>query len=448
MNTRRTITTILFATIAAFGLIGPATAGAAGTINGSVIYATDYRGDLYTVNPDGTNHTRITPTDEYEEEPQYSPDGSRIVYTRHPATKPDDLFVMNADGTGVKQLTTAKKPISAPMWTTDGSRIVFQTERDNNFDGVEIYAIAPDGTGETLLATDALSLSSDSTLSTAGDKIAYLDAAGEVRVMNLDGTGATTLASEAGASNENPQISPDATKVAFASKRGGSQSYRVYTVGVDDSSLTEVYGGGASLAGWSPDGTKLALSTGSKAASINADGSGFALSTPGNRGGEGAVGFSPDGTRIVSSQIQPKAGEDPFYRLFSNPVGSGRSRALTGINDGALYGDWQPLSAAPTGPDPELTLTAKARNTKRPQARVECSNECYVKLKAKGELGGVKFKSRTEAHLYGADWNYVDAIGAKSLKALKREHGKIDVLVRAVDDFGQVAKRTITVEVG
>ena len=68
--------------------------------------------------------------------PGWSPDGRKIVYRRAWGTITDDLietqalFVMNADGTGKRQLTQLKTPHrgedSDPQWSPDGRRIVFQ----------------------------------------------------------------------------------------------------------------------------------------------------------------------------------------------------------------------------------------------------------------------------------------------------------------------------------
>ena len=50
---------------------------------------------------DGTNETRLTSDSADDYSSAFSPDGSRIVFSRYPG----GIFVMNADGSGEPQLT-------------------------------------------------------------------------------------------------------------------------------------------------------------------------------------------------------------------------------------------------------------------------------------------------------------------------------------------------------
>ena len=72
-----------------------------------------------------------------DEDVDWSPDGTKIVLTRHRVTDPvlpepvniyptKEIYVMNADGTGLTQLTYNGYEERAPAWSPDGSRIVFR----------------------------------------------------------------------------------------------------------------------------------------------------------------------------------------------------------------------------------------------------------------------------------------------------------------------------------
>ena len=88
----------------------------------------------YVVAPDGTELRRIS--HHFVEYPAWSLDGSRIAFmAQEPdasGSNPDyNIFVMNADGTDVTRLTGAPGEDGWPTWSPDGSQIVFSSARDD-----------------------------------------------------------------------------------------------------------------------------------------------------------------------------------------------------------------------------------------------------------------------------------------------------------------------------
>jgi Tol biopolymer transport system component len=72
------------------------------------------------------------------------------------------LFVVDADGQGLRQLTPATLQARAPDWSPDGTQIVFETLDMRTVSrsvrtSDDIYSIRPDGTGLRRLTTDGLS---------------------------------------------------------------------------------------------------------------------------------------------------------------------------------------------------------------------------------------------------------------------------------------------------
>jgi len=109
---------------------------------------------LYEVDADGGEPRRLTGDDEDATMPVFSPDGSLLAYRHAPedGTYPHhgQIAVMNADGSGRRILTasldrqcTPFPLIREPAW--DGDRIVFRVEDGGN---VHLYSVAADGSGE------------------------------------------------------------------------------------------------------------------------------------------------------------------------------------------------------------------------------------------------------------------------------------------------------------
>jgi len=87
----------------------------------------------------------LGPMDVFEFEtvndPQFSPDGSRIVYVRQFADVMTDrnytnLWIVGTDGSGNRPLTTGDYTDASPRWSPDGSRLAFVSNRE---DGDQIW---------------------------------------------------------------------------------------------------------------------------------------------------------------------------------------------------------------------------------------------------------------------------------------------------------------------
>jgi len=113
--------------------------------------------EIYVMNADGTGQTRLTNNPLPDLEPAWSPDGTKIAFVRgNPESWPSgfedwDIWVMNADGTGQTQLTSSIRHESGPTWSPDGTKIAFTKGIPGEDEPCEIWVMNSDGSGQTAL---------------------------------------------------------------------------------------------------------------------------------------------------------------------------------------------------------------------------------------------------------------------------------------------------------
>ena len=102
--------------------------------------------EIYVMDADGSNQRNLTRHPALDGYPYWSPDGNLIAFcsTQNGGKNQDlNIFVMDADGSNVKQITRFEFAVS-PQWSPDGKQILFEGDIDQ---GRQIYAIRPDGRG-------------------------------------------------------------------------------------------------------------------------------------------------------------------------------------------------------------------------------------------------------------------------------------------------------------
>ena len=117
--------------------------------------------EIWVVDADGGNLTQLTHPDPgclpdrgtCDREPAWSPDGRRIVFSRDTGNIPTDeenkgIWVMNADGTHARQLTQLDQPGQgfdrAPQYSPDGRMLVFERHNVRDAepaDGIALFVL-------------------------------------------------------------------------------------------------------------------------------------------------------------------------------------------------------------------------------------------------------------------------------------------------------------------
>lgn len=105
--------------------------------------AFSFAGDIWTVPRQGGQAERLTEDAAEEVMPAFSPDGSRIAFTRVLGGN-HDVFVMPSQGGQASRLTYYPKLDWPVSWTPDGSQVLFMSTRD--MDGLNrLYRISAQG---------------------------------------------------------------------------------------------------------------------------------------------------------------------------------------------------------------------------------------------------------------------------------------------------------------
>lgn len=261
-----------------------------GTI--AFVSSRDGNPEIYTINPDGTNLTRLTNDPAVDEEPAWSPDGKRIAFFSG-RSGGSELYVMNADGSNVVRLTFSGTFAESPSWSPDGTKIAYSAASNGS---ANLWVVSPNagGPGPTLLfeapGWDAQpSWSPDGTrLALVSDWNAY-DFVWDIFLINADGSGFTGLTGNIFDHVDflAPSWSPNGAKIAHVvSERVGLDEY-ITTLGVmnaDGTGKTRLISAANARSSWSPDGQVIAFTSGTANALnvswVRADGSASGLIVP------------------------------------------------------------------------------------------------------------------------------------------------------------------------
>lgn len=205
------------------------------SIGGRVVFHSDRDGeiDIYSMNADGSAVQRLTDAAGRDFEPDWSPDGSTIVFSSD-RDDPDNamLYLMNADGTDQRRLASSlvDDQVGA-RWSPDGQWILFHSNPQvAGMPTFDIFKIRPDGSDLTNLS-NTLGNNFMADWSPDGQRIVFVsqrDGNRDLYVMNADGSNQTRL-TDGGFENSLPRWSPNGQQIVFESNRTGS-TYGLFVI--------------------------------------------------------------------------------------------------------------------------------------------------------------------------------------------------------------------------
>ena len=273
----------------------------------------DGNSQIYKMNADGTNQTRIT-NDTYNNiRACASPDGSKIAFSTDRSSsycdgKFCDLYVINMDGTGLKQLTNVAARnvynVGPCLWSQDGAKVYFGGRSVSSGGYHELWGVNADGYSQQKLLAQSgrdfspTSLSADGLKLSIHDGQGYADGSDNVQsIVNVDGTGYVKSALAAGPRDDFGSWSPDGTKFAYMKGRGSGSPTQIY---MENGTGNDYPGVNITTDSnenwwphWSPDGSKIVYAPTQGGYShiwvMNVDGTGKTPLTTGNYSDSGPV---------------------------------------------------------------------------------------------------------------------------------------------------------------
>jgi hypothetical protein len=226
--------------------------------NGKIAFVSDRDGnkEIYVMDADGSNQTRLTDSPAEDSGPAWSPDGARIAFVTDRDGN-NEIYVMNADGSSQIRLTDTAESDASPDWSPDSTKLVF-------VQGSELFVMNADGSGQRKITEGFFS---SPVWSPDGTKIAFTcdgnDGFSEdICVVNANGSDLKRLTqAQFFEFNYSPAWSPDGTKTLFV--QGGFCIFEpctdtLFVMDADGSNLQPLLSGSTiDNPGWSPDGTRI-----------------------------------------------------------------------------------------------------------------------------------------------------------------------------------------------
>jgi len=270
--------------------------------NGRIAFQMDFGlgAQIYTIRPNGLGIQQLTMVDGTAESPDWSPDGTQIVFH----IVDEGLWTVNADGSHLHQIVTSG---FQPAFTPDGTQVVYDCGDCSGGQG--IFLVKADGS----------------------------DAPGIRLTTNPSGYEGDT----------NPEVSPDGKTVTFVRKKAEGELQALFAVDIDGTHLRELVPSRFNVFikhDWAPNGRRILFSS-----PIDGPANVFTVAPDGSHRvqlthvppdvGAIAGSYSPDGRWIAFRWENQSVG---VYRLMRmHPDGSARSTVTT-APIGPRFIDWGP----------------------------------------------------------------------------------------------------------
>lgn len=235
-------------------------AGAFAGANGKILFLSNRSGDreIYLMNRDGTDVTRLTFNNLFERAATWSRDGTKIAFAGRSPDGNFDIYTINANGSALQRLTTDPARDDDPAWTADGSQILY--DRGLFTETVSIRIVNADGTNDRALDVGPGDNFAPET-APHGDRIVFAsDRTGifDLYTTSLNGGPVRQITSDSGFDFD-PRWSPTGNDIAFLRDNGTGDNdlYVVHANGTGLHQLTATPSLVEFGPAWAPDGSEI-----------------------------------------------------------------------------------------------------------------------------------------------------------------------------------------------
>lgn len=226
------------------------------SLNGSVTFVglETSETDIFKMDIIGGNLVNLTDSaGVVDEEPRFSADGSRIVFTTSSVTDAYDIVIMDADGTNKQVMTTYEGTDRYPEWGMDDSYIIFTSDRSGN---EELWMLSLDDSQLTQL-TNTSSRNRDASWNETSDLIVFSsDREGtfDLYVQAAEAEAQAEQITDGSGDELMPRWSPDGADILYWEKKNSKNVLRILNYATSEdvqisSGCWDDFGGD-----WSPDG--------------------------------------------------------------------------------------------------------------------------------------------------------------------------------------------------